>query len=60
MPNSKKGAAYAVDDLQDRIPILSGEDIDELLRILSSTIDEVYRLAVLLPTDRPRKGATCK
>lgn len=53
-------AAYEVDDLQDRIPTLSGEDIDELHRILSSTIDEVYRLAVLLPTDRPRKKATRK
>lgn len=53
-------AAYGVDDLQDRIPTLSGEDIDELLRIISSTIDEVYRRAVLLPTDRPRKGATHK
>lgn len=53
-------AAYVVDDLQDRIPTLSGEDIDELLRIISSTIDEVYRLAVLLPTDRPRKKATRK
>lgn len=53
-------AAYAVDDLQDRIPILSGEDVDELHRIIISTIDEVYRLAVLLPTDRPRKRATRK
>jgi len=53
-------AAYAVDDLQDRIPTLSGEDIDELHHIISSTIDEVYRLAVLLPTDRPRKKATRK
>jgi hypothetical protein len=53
-------AAYEVDDLQDRIPTLSGEDIDELLRIISRTIDEVYRLAVLLPTDRPRKKDTRK
>lgn len=53
-------AAYEVDDLQDRIPTLSGEDVDELYSIISSTIDEVYRLAVLLPTDRPRKKATRK
>lgn len=53
-------AAYKVDELQDRIPVLSGEDVDELHRIISSTLDEVYRLAVLLPTDRPRKKATRK
>lgn len=53
-------AGYSVDDLQDKIPTLSGEDVDELHRIISSTIDEVYRLAVLLPTDRPRKKATRK
>ncbi len=53
-------AAYEVDDLQDRTPTLSGEDVDELHRIISRTIDEVYRLAVLLPTDRPRKKATRK
>ena len=53
-------AGYSVDELQDRIPTLSGEDVDELHRIISSTIDEVYRLAVLLPTDRPRKKATHK
>lgn len=53
-------AGYSVDELQDRIPTLSGEDIDELHRIISRTIDEVYRLAVLLPTDRPRKKATRK
>lgn len=53
-------AAYAVDDLQDRILILSGEDIDELHRLIHSTIDEVYRFVALLPTDRPRKKATRK
>lgn len=53
-------AAYKVDELQDRLPVLSGEDVDELHRIISSTLDEVYRLAVLLPTDRPRKKATRK
>lgn len=53
-------AAYKVDELQDRIPVLSGEDVDELHRIISSTLDEVYRLAALLPTDRPRKKATRK
>lgn len=53
-------AAYAVDVLQDRIPTLSGEDIDELHRIISSTIDEVYRFAALLPIDRPRKKETRK
>jgi hypothetical protein len=53
-------ASYEVYDLQDMIPTLSGEDIDELHRIISSAFDEVYRLAVLLPTDRPRKKATRK
>lgn len=53
-------AAYEVDDLQDRIPILSGEDIDELHRLIHSTIDEVYRFAALLPIDRPRKKETRK
>ena len=53
-------AAYAVDDLQDRIPILSEEDIDELHRLIHSTIDDVYRFVALLPTDRPRKKETCK
>ena len=53
-------AAYAVDDLQDRTPILSGKDIDDLHRLIHSTIDEVYRFATLLPTDRPRKKETRK
>ena len=53
-------ASYEVDDLQDRIPVLSGEDIDELHQIIHSTIDEVYKFAALLPTDRPRKKAIHK
>lgn len=53
-------AAYKVDELQDRIPILSGEDIDELHRNIHSTLDEIYRFVALLPTDRPRKKATRK
>lgn len=53
-------AAYKVDELQDRIPILSGEDIDELHRIIHSTLDEVYRFVSLLPTDRPRKKGVRK
>ena len=53
-------ASYEVDDLQDRIPTLSGEDIDELYQIIHSTIDEVYKFAALLPTDRPRKKGVRK